>query len=297
MKRGRRADLLDALQRLGKKSIRATDIAAQYWCEKQMELNYLIGPSITKEIMKGKEIHEEMENETNIPIVLQTKSYADFMYKSLYTTCEALETLKKNKKSRELLLYGNMGKYRIVGKMDELLISGGNVVIVEDKTRVTDKLPSDAQLKSHKAQVILYKKLLGDIISGAYNEDVFSKEYGIHRLSVTKEFERQLDALKIPKNMQTLPEITGKFFKLYRGIGHLSETLVIRYINQYTGKKIDNYKFKVPEEELEGTINFALKYWSGEREALPVPYEEKWKCDYCAFFGKECKVWFAQKTL
>jgi exonuclease V len=294
---GRRADILDALQRLGKKSIRATDIAAQYWCEKQMELNYLKGPEITKEILKGKEIHEELENETNIPIVLQTKSYADFMYKSLYTTYKALETLKKNKKSRELLLYGNLGKFRVVGKMDELLVSNGNVVIVEDKTRASDKMPSAAQTKSHRAQVILYKKLLRDMISGIYNEDLFSREYGINRLSVTKEFERQLDALGVEKGIQTLPEITLKFFREYRSIGRLSDTMVIRYINQYTGKRIDNYKFKASDEELDGTISFALKYWNGEREALPVPYEEKWKCEYCMFFGKECKVWSPQRKL
>ncbi|MCL5679800.1 MAG: exonuclease V [Candidatus Marsarchaeota archaeon] len=288
---------MDALQRLGKKSIRATDIAAQYWCEKQMELNYLKGPEITKEILKGKEIHEELENETNIPIVLQTKSYADFMYKSLYTTYKALETLKKNKKSRELLLYGNLGKFRVVGKMDELLVSNGNVVIVEDKTRASDKMPSAAQTKSHRAQVILYKKLLRDMISGIYNEDLFSREYGINRLSVTKEFERQLDALGVEKGIQTLPEITLKFFREYRSIGRLSDTMVIRYINQYTGKRIDNYKFKASDEELDGTISFALKYWNGEREALPVPYEEKWKCEYCMFFGKECKVWSPQRKL
>ncbi|MCL4371795.1 exonuclease V [Candidatus Marsarchaeota archaeon] len=288
---------MDALQRLGKKSIRATDIAAQYWCEKQMELNYLHGPEITREIIKGKEIHEELENETNVPIVLQPKSYADFMYKSLYTTYEALETLKKNRKSRELLLYGNLGSYKTVGKMDELLVSGGSVVIIEDKTRATDKMPSEAQIRSHRAQVILYKKLLGDIISGAYNEDIFAKEYGIHRLSITKEFERQLDALNIAKLAQNLAEITKKFFNAYRSIGHLSDTMVIRYINQYTGKRIDNYKFRITEEELNGTIDFALKYWKGERQALPVPYEEKWKCEYCIFFGKECKVWFGQKTL
>jgi len=295
--KGRRADLLDALQRLNKKSIRATDIAAQYWCEKQMELNYLEGPKIRKEMQKGSEIHEELEHETNIPIVLQTKSYADFMYKSLYTTYMALETLKENKKSRELLVYGNLSKYRIVGKIDELKTSNESVIIIEDKTRMSNNMPSEAQKKSHKAQVILYKKLLSEIISGVYNEDIFSKEYGISRLAVTKEFERQLDALEVPKSMQGLSEITDKFFKSYRSIGKLSDTLMIRYINQYTHDLINKYEFKVGDEEVNDTINFALKYWKGEREALPVPFEEKWKCDYCAFFGKECKVWFPQRTL
>ncbi len=128
------------MEKLHKSVIRATDIAAQFWCEKQMELGYLYGHEIeTKEIAKGKEIHEELESETNVPILLQAKSYADFMYKSLYTTYEALETLKRNKKSRELLLYGNLGKFKVVGKMDELEISGGKNLNCGDEFGMFEK--------------------------------------------------------------------------------------------------------------------------------------------------------------
>ena len=38
-----------------------------------------------------------------------------------------------------------------------------------------------------------------------------------------------------------------------------------------------------------------MKYWNGERKSLPVPEKESWKCNYCVFFGKECKAWWSAK--
>jgi len=35
-----------------------------------------------------------------------------------------------------------------------------------------------------------------------------------------------------------------------------------------------------------------MKYWNGEVKARPVSEEEKWKCRFCRFYGKECKVWY-----
>lgn len=262
-----------------------------------MELNYLKGPKITAEIRKGRSMHEDMEGETNVPIILQPKSYADFLYKSLYTSYQAIETLIKNKKARELLLHGNLNGYKLVGKMDELDLVNGKVVIVEDKTKANDNMPSESQMKSHKAQVMLYRKMLSDIMSGAYSKEEFKRANSIQRLFITPELARQLDAMEVKKSLQTLDAITDAFFKGYIGLGELSDTMVIRYINQYTGKTIGTHKFKCTDQEIQEMINFVIKYWNGEREALPVPYEERWKCNYCVFFGKECKVWYPQKKL
>ena len=62
-----------------------------------MELNYIHGAKITAEIKKGRALHEELENETNVPIVLMPKSYADVMYKMIYTSlcCQASGTFQK----------------------------------------------------------------------------------------------------------------------------------------------------------------------------------------------------------
>ena len=297
MKTSRRADFIDNLKKLKKSSIRATDIAAQYWCERQMELQYIHGTKITVQIKQGAKIHEELEEETNVPIVLMPKSYADVMYKILYTSAMALETLFKNKKSREIQIYGFLNGFPLVGKMDMLELRDNEVFVWEDKTKANDNLPTEPQLNTHKIQVMIYRKMMDDVRKRAYTIDQFRKKYGILTLNITDQFARQLDALNIEKGMQTVDAIAQRYFDLLLKIENLSETLHIRYINQFTGKEIKIYKFTYDEKEMQSSLEFVLKYWRGERESLPVPEQEKWKCNYCVFFGKECKVWWPQKKL
>ncbi len=288
---------MDNLKRLKKQSIRATDVAAQYWCERQMEYQYIYGERITKEIKKGKEIHKEMEEETNVPIVLQSKTYDDYMYKVLYTSVVALETLLKNKKSREIMLYGMLNGFPFVGKMDMLEIKDGETLVWEDKTKANDNLPSEPQLLTHKIQVMLYKRMLDEIKGGRYTLEMFRKLFRTQALKISMEFARQLDALKIDMALQTVDSVAVRYFELMNQLPKIGEDLHIKYINQFTGKEIKLYRFKYDAKEIENTLDFVLKYWKGEREAMPVPESEKWKCNYCVFFGKECKQWWPQAKL
>lgn len=288
---------MDNLKRLKKQSIRATDVAAQYWCERQMEYGYLFGERITKEIKKGKEIHKEMEEETNVPVVLMSRTYDDYMYKVIYTSVVALETLFKGKKSREIMLYGMLNGFPFVGKMDMLEIKDSETQVWEDKTKSNDNLPSDPQLLTHKIQVMLYKRMLDEIKGGRYNLEMFRKFFRTQSLKISMEFARQLDALSIEKALQSVDAVAVKYFELMMKLPKISEDLHIRYINQLTGKEIKLYRFKYDEKEIGDALEFVLKYWRGERDSLPVPEDEKWKCNYCAFFGKECKVWWPQKKL
>ena len=79
-----------------------------------MEFNYKYGKKITAAIKAGTSLHEELEGEVNVPIILQPTGYADFLYKSLYTSYMALLALKKNKKTREVQVYGSISGYKIV---------------------------------------------------------------------------------------------------------------------------------------------------------------------------------------
>lgn len=262
-----------------------------------MEYNYRYGQKITSQIKEGKNIHEELENEVNVPIILQPKSYADALYKRVYTSYMALKALKENKKTREVQLYGSIGGYTIVGKMDQLEIKDGKVVISEDKTRANGNVPSDAQQLVHKIQLMVYRKLLGDVTEGHYGYNNFEVAYHIKQLKLTDEFKRQLDAIKVDGNLQDISQVSREFFNSLRSIGTVSDTLCIRYINQFTGNSIKSQTLEYDEEEMDGVIKYVLKYWNGERESMPVPEEEKWKCRFCMFFGKECKVWWNQKAL
>ncbi len=294
---GRRADTLDALKRLRKASIRASDIASQYWCEKQMELNYLYGQKITAEIKKGRQIHGELESETNVPIILMPKSYADSFYRGLFTSLRALKALKENRKTREVQVYGSIEGFKIVGKIDQLEIKDDEVVVQEDKTRSNDNLPSEAQMLTHRVQVMLYRKLLDDIHSKKYDADNFKRMFGTSTLFLTSEFKRQLQSLEVENSMMSVNAVADELFSTFQGMGRISDTLQIRYINQFTGKQTKLEKIKYTDGEMDGIVKFVMEYWKGGRSAMPVPMEEKWKCNFCAFFGKECKVWWPQQKL
>ncbi|MCL5114924.1 MAG: exonuclease V [Candidatus Marsarchaeota archaeon] len=288
---------MDALKRLKKASIRASDIASQYWCEKQMELNYLYGQKITAEIRKGRQIHGALESETNIPIILMPKSYADSFYKGLFTSLMALKALKEKGKTREVQVYGSIDGFKIVGKIDQLEMKDGEVVIQEDKTRGSDNLPSEAQMLTHRVQVMLYRRLLEDIQSKKYAVDNFKKMFGASTLLLTGEFKRQLQSLEVENDMMSVNAVADKLFSEFQRMGRISNTLQIRYINQFTGKQTKLEKVEYTSSEMDGIAKFVMEYWKGGRNAMPVPMEEKWKCNFCAFFGKECKVWWPQKTI
>ncbi len=285
------------MQKLHKTSIRATDVAAQYWCERQMELNYLFGGKITKEIKQGKQLHEALESETNVPIVMEPRSYADVVYKTLYTSYAALQALLNNGRSREIQIYGRINGFDMAGKIDMLEIKDGSTIVWEDKTKASDNLPSDPQFLTHRVQIMLYKRLIDEIRNGKYTVQEYKKTHGTSRLVPTSQFIRQLDALSIGKELQTVDAVADSYFEEYMKLPDLSPKLKIRYLNQFTGKEIKTYEVDYDADEMGSMLDFALGYWKGERESLPVPKEEAWKCNYCVFFGKECKAWWKQKPL
>lgn len=262
-----------------------------------MEYNYRYGQKITKEIKGGRVIHEELENEVNVPIMLQPKSYSDALYKKVYTSVEALRALKKNKKTREVQLYGSIGGYKVVGKIDQLEIRNNKVVISEDKTRANGNVPSKSQQLVHKIQVLVYKKLLDDLVNGLYNYNNFEVAYHIKTLNLTDEFKRQLDVMDIRSDAQNIQSIARNFFSMLQSFDGIDNTMYIRYINQFTGDEIKQHKLEYKGEEINGIIKYILRYWSGERESAPVPEQESWKCNYCVFFGEKCKVWWKQRGL
>ncbi len=288
---------MNNLERLHRTSITATDIASQYWCEKQMELYKLKGPKkATVEIKRGKLIHEQIEASINEKIELEPKSYSDSVFKTVYSSYIALSNLKKNKRAREIQIYGSFSGYKLVGKIDELKILKGDTVLIEDKTRSSNRAPGEAELITHKVQVTLYKKLIDDIVKGNYSVENFKRAYHTQNLNITDDFKSQLSLLGIEPQQQSIDYYAEKLFDEYAKL-ELSNNIYLRYINQFTKENIKALKFYYSEKEADKILKFAIKYWNGDREALPVPFDEKWKCNHCTFFGNECKVWWPQRTL
>jgi hypothetical protein len=83
---------------------------------------------------------------------------------------------------------------------------------------------------------------------------------------------------------------------MFGRLGKLSNSIRIRYVNQFTGKVIKSYKFDYDKNEADNIFNFAMKFWRGERDAMPVPEGEVWKCRICTFYGNHCKVWWKEEN-
>lgn len=282
-----------ALQRLNKKSISAKDIANQFWCEKQMELYYTNGSKQTYAMQQGAAIHEKMQGEVYVPLTVEPESWADRLYKTAYENILTLSTLRKDSLGRELKVYGSLNGYTVVGQIDELRMANGKVTIVENKTTDAGRKLGAEYTRPHIVQVMLYRKLLDDIRARRYGCQNFSVYYKLDGLKLSEGFVTGLRSIGLKDGLLGLREIYTKMFDDMASLPDLSDLLIVHYLDRSTRQSITEMAVSYDASAINKDILYAMKYWTGERDAAPVPENEKWKCRMCRFFGKECKVWWS----
>jgi hypothetical protein len=282
------------LSRLHKTSIRVTDIANQFWCERQMELNYLYGQKFTKEMAKGRKIHETLQEEVCVPITIEPVTYRDYMYKTAYENAMSLRSLKANGICREVRVYGSVNGFRISGQIDEMKVREGKVQVVERKTTEAGKQLTGSYTKPHIVQIMLYRKMLDDIRSRRYALENFCATYGLGpgKEGVSDAFRRELVAMGLKEENLDIYEMYKKMFSEMYSMPELSDRLEIAYMDRFSGNQIASLDVEYSEGAVNRELGYAMGYWLGRRESAPVPESETRKCGLCKFFGRECKVWW-----
>ncbi|MCL5239660.1 MAG: exonuclease V [Candidatus Marsarchaeota archaeon] len=283
------------LKRLGKSSILVTDIANQYWCERQMELNYLYGKKYTKFMARGKQLHEALQDEVYVPLTIEPVSYEDFMYKTAYENYRSLLSLKQKGICRELRVYGSINGYRISGQIDEMKMVDGKVRVIERKTTEASRKLTEVYSRPHKMQVMTYRMLLGDIKAKKYTHANFARIYGLTDEGLSDVFKRELQAMGIKDELINPYMMSKKMFDEFDTLPELSDRLEIAYVDRFSGKQISSIEIEYKEDEMTDRVSHILGFWNGERESAPVVEEENWKCKFCKFYGSECKVWWTGK--
>ncbi|MGI0141875.1 MAG: PD-(D/E)XK nuclease family protein [Candidatus Micrarchaeales archaeon] len=291
------------LEKLKKNSISATDIASQYWCELQMELNYIHGREFNAAMKGGAKIHKELQAEIETTISVEPLGYPDFLYKEAYENYLALKSLNEKGIGREIKIYGSIGGYKFSGKIDELRKKDGKVTIVETKTKALNaklggknegiKEISEATMRTHKTQIMLYRRLLGDLCSKNYTYQNFYNSYGIKKMVLNEKFVAQLDLLGIEKKMQSFDTIYNLMYEQLYKLPQISDTLEISYVDRYSGNQFAAVNIDYNKDEFDKILVDAMGYWGGERAARPVVKEEAWKCNFCKFYGNQCKIWWS----
>lgn len=285
------------LSRLGKSSILVTDIANQFWCERQMEYNYLYGKKYTKYMAQGKQLHEALQDEVYIPLTIEPVTYEDYLYKTAYENYRSLRSLKEKGICRELRIYGSLNGYRLSGQIDEMKTVGGKVRVIERKTTDANRQLTEVYTRPHIVQVMLYRRMLGDIKAKNYTHENFAKIYGLTRTGLSDTFRRELRAMGIREELVDTYAMFKTMFEEINTIPDLSDRLEVVYVDRFSGKQISSIEIDYNEQEAMSNISYAMKFWNGERESAPVAEAENWKCNFCKFYGKECKVWWKQTSL
>ena len=284
-------DRVNNLQKLGKRSITASDISAQYWCEKQMELNAMFGSKKTYAMQKGTNVHAQMQEKVYVELKAQPLNYADRLYKEAYDNCLNLSKLKSEGRCREIKIYGSINGYTIVGKVDELRLVNGMILVVEDKTTHGSEEISEAKMRTNKVQIMLYRRLIGDIVGKEYTYQNFASAYKIEGMQMSDAFRESVLAQEIGREAADLKSIWSEFFEMLSSFGEVGDDLEIDYRDRNSGEIHSKAQLVYGKERFDKEMMHVMKYWNGEREAMPVVEEEKWKCRICPFFGKQCTVW------
>lgn len=259
-----------------------------------MELSYTYGFKSNKAMDKGSAIHQQMQVAVYKELTVEPLTWPDKMYRTAYENILTINTLMDKGIARELKIYGAINGFLVVGQIDELRLKDGKVTIVENKTTGdrTGRM-SPQYTKPHFVQILLYRKLLEELRQGLYKFQNLDASYRLSQATLSPQFVTGLKGLGIKDELLSLKSIYTRMFEAVANLPELSDSLILHYVNSNTRETVADINVDYNGDSINRDLIYALKYWNGEREASPVPEEEKWKCRVCGFFGKECKVWWA----
>ena len=278
--------------------IPAADIASQFWCEMQVDLRRKYGKIEKIEMEKGKKIHKDKLLEISKVRPVEVKTPVDLLYSTLHNISVGVHQYKRNGISREFPVWFKFNSVTIRGIIDEIREAeeGGNkrIRVVETKTRAVNRRPSPAQMYRDKIQGMIYWYGLNSLLNITFKTDEIYDAFDAkpEDMSLSKEF---IESSNIPQELAawetgTLLEaaILGIVEKMME-LPELSNLIELRYIYQKSGNEIYKEEYKFDPEYFDQKMRWALDYWLGRREPVPVGERNQWKCNFCGYKDK-CPV-------
>ena len=264
--------------------IPASSIARQLWCEMQVDLRRKYGDVRTPEMERGSEIHENLLLEISEIIPVRVKTHADRLHAIVHNILVGVEQYRKIGITRELPVLFKFGPVFIFGFIDEIVkVKGKRTQIVEIKTRMTKRRPSPSQVYCDKMQGMIYWYGLSSMINGDIGVGEICSAFGVDpdRIYISEEY---ATSLRVPSAF-----LEGKFItdirtalKKISKLPKLSSEVELRYIHQRTGEEVYGEKYGFDLEFFNRKMEWALDYWLGKREPVPVK-KNRWKCKLCSY--------------
>jgi exonuclease V len=263
--------------------IAVTDLSSQLWCEKQLEFSLEKGRVKTEEMKKGGERHQDLHEEIAVLIKVQPQSLEDHVALRLHNSLVGLTRLLTQGMTREVSVFGKVNSLFVTGSIDEITLKNRVLKILDTKTRKSNSMPTEAQKRTTRFQLMSYKHLFESIREGKFTTANLLSSYNFDKKSkITNEFRKQIKSLGDEIEPKIL-KLSDHVFSLVQELPATSNEFEIRYENQLSKKVIGVDKFQFDPEEFKKNCDFVEEFWLGKRSAIPVSEANRWKCDHCEF--------------
>lgn len=269
-----------------------SSIARQFWCEMQVDLRLKYGDIEKPEKERGKEIHKDLLLEISEVIPVKVKTPVDLLYSILHNILVGINQYKKNGITREFPVFFKFNSVTIRGIIDEIREveekGGKRIRVVETKTRSANRRPSSAQIYGDKIQGMIYWYGLNSLIGINMNIEEIYDAFNVEpeKMSLSKEYiessniSAELTSWETSKLLGVV--IAGTFQEMIE-LPELSNLIELRYVNQKTGNEIYQEDYNFDPEYFAHKMRWALDYWLGRREPVPVGERNQWKCNFCDY--------------
>ncbi|KAH7677806.1 Exonuclease V protein [Dioscorea alata] len=179
-----------------RRALAVTDITGSEWCEKQVEFGLLHGrPKRTAAMEAGSIRHAELEEEVVEKVEIQIKSIEESWALKFMNFMVGANQLLFEGLTRELPVIGVVEDTWMIGVIDELQMPVGksshNPCLVDTKTRCRATLPSEAQKRNARLQLMCYKYLWDNLVVNDFSTGLFFDHFALNPQYVLSEDIRQ----------------------------------------------------------------------------------------------------------
>ncbi|KAL2324192.1 hypothetical protein Fmac_023250 [Flemingia macrophylla] len=298
-----------------KRGLYVSDVTRTEWCERQMEFtlfseeewknnnedrqSYFGGGSRrnNKAIKAGRDRHDQLQQEVHYMVEVEVKSREDDMAMKFVNFINGVNQLLFEGLTRELPIVSfafDQGIW-MVGKIDEVQMPRAkkhhNPILVETKTRFQDTVPSEAQKRNGRIQLMCYKYLWDNLVAHAHRDFPSKQLYDYFELNPRRALCKDLRAACDDSGFsaKTLEDVVRRYQNTCKMLAPAHDMLVLRYESQRDHSVVDEEKVAYDDCWVKSEIHSCLELWLGQRDASYVAEDEQWKCSYCDFVS-ECQA-------
>ncbi|CAL5097201.1 unnamed protein product [Urochloa decumbens] len=273
-----------------RRALAVTDITATEWCEKQMEFVLEHGkPERTEAMKAGLDRHAQLEQEVVERVDIAIRSAEELWAVKFMNFIVGTNQLMFEGITREIPVIGVIEGSWMIGVIDEIRMPMDGIsfqpILVDTKTRVRPTIPSEAQKRNGRLQLMCYKYLWDNLISEKFPADNFFSYFDLDpNYLLSDDVKQYISSLGF--SAKTFEDVLKYFKVTCDTLPRSRELLFLRYELQADHSLLEEYQFAYDARWFKDQIQEVLSFWQGSRKPKFVTEDERWKCSFCKFASK-----------